>query len=167
MWAELLLAGERNDDASSKGQTDAPISTLCASARHKFTVEERDRLATALRDIRGKTQGLGPGTNAYCIFQGDRGYIQFMADVGGEEFLCEIQSHHYYTPVELMLTDKLVSLIMGSGFHWPRDLQNFSRWFRVSTEADVDTPAESSLWILHGVFGHDPGKTLKLTVHVP
>jgi hypothetical protein len=42
-----------------------------------------------------------------------------------------------------------------------------SRWFRVSTDADVDALAEFSLAILNKVFGHKSGGDLALTVHLP
>ena len=54
-----------------------------------------------------------------------------------------------------------------TGFRWPRGRQNFSRWFRVSTDADVDALAEFSLGILNNVFGHNSGNDLALTVQLP
>ncbi len=167
-WAELLLAGVKDESRASDDGTAPVIDNLCARARHKFTVEERDRLGAALRKIRGQSKGLGSGSNAYCIFVSNEGrHIQFMADASGHEFLCEIQSHHYCTPVELNLTDTAVSLIRDSGFQWPRGINNFSRWFRVSAEADADALAEFSLGILNEIFGHIPNNELTLKVHLP
>jgi hypothetical protein len=166
-WAELLLAGEPDDGAVPSDRTDVTILSLCSRARHKFSVGDRDPLAAALREIRGKTQGLGPGTSAFCIFECKQGHIQFMADVDSHEYLCEVQSHHYVASMELRLTNKIVSLLADSGFRWPRGRENFSRWFTVSTEADVERLAEYSLGILNEIFGHKPGSDLDVTVHLP
>jgi hypothetical protein len=125
-WAEILLAGERKDGRVNNDEADVVIRSLCSQARDNFTIEERASLAAALRDIRGKTHGLGPDTSAYCIFETDNGHIQFMADVDSREYLCEIQSHPYCAAVEPKLTDDVVTLITGSGFRWPRGRQNFS-----------------------------------------
>ena len=89
-WAEILLAGERKDGRVNNDEADVVIRSLCSQARDNFTIEERASLAAALRDIRGKTHGLGPDTSAYCIFETDNGHIQFMADVDSQEYLCEI-----------------------------------------------------------------------------
>jgi hypothetical protein len=166
-FAEALLAGEHTHGEASNDEANATIRALCSRARRAFTVEERDRVAAALRDIRGKTQRLGSDTSAYCIFGADQGFVQFMADVDCHEYLCEIQSHHYSASVGRKLTDEIVNLIAGSGFHWPCRRQNFSRWFRVRTDADIDTLTEFSLGILNEVFGHESGGALALTVHLP
>ncbi len=143
------------------------IQALCDRVRQKSGVAECDRLAAALCTIRGRTRALGRGTGAYCIFSSELGHVQFMADTTGAEFLCEIQSHHFYVPVERRLTDAAVILISDSGFVWPVGKQNFARWFSVDTEADVDALAQFSLGVLNEIFGHAAGSPVSVTVHVP
>jgi hypothetical protein len=167
-WADLLLAGLPEQGTPPDDSTAPVIQALCDRARQRFGVAACDRAAAALRTIRGRTKGLGWGASAYCIFSGHRGrYVQVMADSSGREFLCEIQSHHFYAPVERHLTDAGVTLISESGFVWPVGQQNFSRWFSVDTEADVNAQAQFCLGILGEVFGHPADGAVSVAVHVP
>jgi hypothetical protein len=165
--ANLLLAGLRQNGTPPDDSTAPVVQALCDRARERFGVEACDRVAAALHSIRGKTKG-GRGRSAYCIFSGHQGrYVQFLADTSGAEFLCEIQSHHFYTPVERHLTDVAVTLISESGFAWPVGQQNFSRWFSVDADADVDALARFCLGVLGEVFGHPADRAVSVAVHVP
>jgi hypothetical protein len=166
--AALLLSDQPGNTSAQDDPSTVAIKALCARTRERYySTGEPGRLAAALEEIRGKTGGLGPETNAWCVFAADLGYLQFMADISGDEYLCEIQSHRYYEPVELRLTDAAVTLITECGFIWPAGEQNFSRWLRLSTEVDVPALADLSLGILSEVFGHLPGQALEVTVVVP
>jgi hypothetical protein len=98
-----------------------------------FPAAAIDQIAGELRYISGKS--LGPERGSFCIIEGTHGFIQFMADSEGDEFLCEIQSHRFVPEVERRLTDSVVSLIIGCGFQWPSEKQNFLRCstFRLMT----------------------------------
>jgi hypothetical protein len=166
-WANLLVAGLHEESAPPADSTVPAVRALCDRARAKFGIEACESLAAALREIRGKTKAFGWGMSAYCVFSGEEGYVQLMADTRGAEFLCEIQSHHFHAPVERRLTNAAVTLISECGFAWPVGEQNFSRWFSVDTEADVDSLAQFCLGVLGEVFGHPADRGVSVTVEVP
>lgn len=89
-----------------------------------------------------------------------------MADREGEEYLCEIQSHHFVPEMEARLIDPVVSLISECGFRWPEGEQNFARCFPTPTDADVEKLAEFTLGILSWVSDYAPGRRLKLALHL-
>ena len=166
-WAKLVLASVEKDEQTRLDDAAENVQEVCKQARALFPVGQLDDVADVLRDIRGKSQGLGTGTNAYCIFEGRNGYVQFMADVDGREFLCEVQSHHYYAPVQMHLTDEVVGLLAGCGFQWPKGEQNFSRWLTVDGDDGIFNLAEFILGILNKVFGHCQNDALTMKSYLP
>ena len=122
-----------------------------------------ERIAGELQYIRGTSRGLNHGS--FCILEGTHGFIQFMADSEGNEFLCEIQSHRFVPEVESRLTDAAVSLITGCGFQWPDGKHNFLRWFTVSTDDELHALAGFALGILHLVFEQNPEADFSINTH--
>jgi hypothetical protein len=145
-----------------------PFQTLIDSVRidgiELFSSAAIDRIASELRYIRGKSLGLNRGS--FCIVEGTHGFVQFMADSEGNEFLCEIQSHQFVREIESRLTDSAVSLITGCGFQWPNSRQNFLRWFSVrSNDDELHGLAAFALGILHRVFEQDSEADLRINTH--
>jgi hypothetical protein len=122
------------------------------------------RIAGELKYIKGTSHGLDHGS--YCIVEGTHGFIQFMADSEGDEFLCEIQSHKFAPEVGGRLTDSAVSLVTGCGFQWPHGKHNFLRWFSVSTDDELHTLAGFALGILSLVFKQSPEADLRINTQI-
>ena len=122
-----------------------------------------DRIAGELQYIKGTSHGLNHGS--FCIIEGTHGFIQFMADSEGNEFLCEILSNRFVREVESRLTDSTVSLITGCGFQWPDGKHNFLRWFTVSTDDALHALAGFALGILHLVFEQNPEADFRINTH--
>ena len=163
--AEALVSSTRNKiDAAGNDWTSSIIRELCVCARSHFFPQERADLSLALRDIRQKTQGQNAVPYLFCIFTGYEAAIKFTAYANSDEFVCEIPSHRGRASLACRLSDEVVSLIVDSGFSWPRGkLDTFTRWFRVQKDSDIETLSELALGILNKVFGHVSG--YELMVH--
>ena len=133
---------------------EAGIERVRTHAVKLFPSSAVERIAGELRYINGTSLALDNGS--FCIIEGANGYVQFMADSEGKEYLCEIQSHRFVPEIETRLTDSVVSLISDCGFQWPDDKQNFFRWFSGETDDDLRGLAEFALGILNGVFEQSP-----------
>jgi hypothetical protein len=144
-----------------------PFQPLIESVRIRgvewFPASAIERIAGELQYIKGTSHGLHH--RSYCIVEGTHGFIQFMADPEGSEFLCEIQSHRFAPEIESRLTDSAVSLITGCGFQWPDGQHNFLRWFTVNTDDELHALAGFALGILHLVFEQNPEADLKINTH--
>jgi hypothetical protein len=90
-----------------------------------------------------------------------------MSSPDGSEYLCEISSHKYLPAVNRYLSEDAVEVIDRAGFAWPRKRANFLRWFKVSSEDDIQAMAEFGLAILARVFKHGSGQALEVKWHIP
>jgi len=141
------------------------IESLSDYGQTTFGAANVNRLAGELQTIRGKS--LASTNGSYCIIEVQTGYVQFMADIGGrEEILCEIQSHHFAPEMEPLLTDSLVSLILGCGFDWPDGEQNFARWFFVRSDDDVRRLAALALGLLEQCFCSGSSTDFTVKTHI-
>ncbi len=123
-----------------------------------------ERIAGELQYIRGTSLGLDQGS--YCIVEGTDGFIQFMADREGVEFLCEIRSHKFVPEMESLLTDSAVSLITGCGFRWPNGKHNFLRWFTIHTHDELRALAAFALGVLHSVYEQSRELEFRIKTHL-
>jgi hypothetical protein len=135
---------------------EAAVDSVRGHARGMFDSGMTQQVTNLLRSIRGRSLALDNGS--YCIAETESGYVQFMADMVGDEYLCEIQSHHFVPEMEMRLTDLVVSLVTGCGFQWPERKQNFLHWFRTPTDGDVEKLAEFARQLLScsGPFWFEP-----------
>jgi hypothetical protein len=167
--AEIVHAAQRIIDCTADDRPidREPFQPIVESVRSRgvelFHSETIERIAAELQDIRGTSRGLDHGS--YCIVEGTHGFIQFMADSEGNEFLSEIQSHRFVREVESRLTDSAVSLITGCGFQWPKGKHNFLRWFTVSTDDELHALARFAMGILHFVFEQNQEADLRINTH--
>lgn len=164
---EIIARVAETAGAAVNDATEEVVDHICARGQMPGFATELQRVQEALRDIRGRTSEPAADGSAYAIFETDRGYVQFMSNADGTEFLSEILSHKYDTATEVLLTGEVVDLITGSGFQWPRARQNFVRWFVVNGNSDMTRLAQFALGILHAVFGFYPGELLTVQTHIP
>lgn len=160
--AESLVSRTRNESKAAKNdEANSTIRKLCARGRSLYSSDERADLSAALRDIRQETQGTDTIRYATCILSSNENLILFTAYANNEEFACEIQPHRLNAFLAHRLSDAVVSLIVDSGFSWPRGrMKNFMRWFKVTNNSDIETLSELGFGILNEVFGHVPGSEL-------
>ena len=165
--AEIIARVPQIAGAAVNDATEEVVDHICARGRMPDFAIELQRVEQALRDIRGRTLEPAADCPAYAIFETDHGYVQFMSNVEGTEFLSEILSHKYEPAMEERLTGEVVDLIAGSGFQWPRGRRNFVRWFVLKEDSDMTTLAQFALGILHAVSGFRPGELLTVQTHIP
>jgi hypothetical protein len=147
-------------------RANAVVERLRAWARETFQPTEIEQLAASLRNIRGRSHSETDG--AYVIFIAEGGgFVQFMSNVAGDEYLCEILSHKYQPAFGDTLDATAVETIEGAGFRWPLGKENFIRWFRVTGAEDCLGLAELALAILAKVCCHRLGQPIeqKCTFH--
>jgi hypothetical protein len=167
--AEIVRAAQHIIDCTVDDRpiVREPFQPLVESMRihgmELFSSAAIEGIAGELRYIRGTSLGLNRGS--FSIVEGTHGFVQFMADSEGNEFLCEIQSHQFVPEIEGRLTDSAVSLITGCGFQWPNGKHNFLRWFSVLTDDELCGLAAFTLGILHRVFEQEPGVGLRINTH--
>ena len=167
--AEIVDAAQQIIDCTvdDRSIVREPFQPLVESVRIRgvewFHSAAIERIAGELQYIKGTSHGLDHGS--YCIVEGTHGFVQFMADSEGNEFLCEIQSHKFVPEIESRLTDAAVSLITGCGFQWPDGKHNFLRWFTVSTDDELHALAGFALGILHLVFEQNPEADFSINTH--
>ena len=129
----------------------------------RFTL---DSVIRALKQIRGKS--LSPTMGAYVIFDFRKyGYVQFLSDPEGNEFLGEIASHKYQARVNKFLTHSAVDFIEKAGFVWPRGLENFHRHFNSRSKEDIKIMAAVTLSALAAIFHYRPGQDIDINIHIP
>lgn len=158
------LAAE--DSSTTDKCTQNTLDGLRDFARANFPAAETDRLAGDLLKIRGRTRAWTDG--AYTIFSIEgAGFVQFMSDTDGDEYLCEIASHKFVPERAKYLTASAIDIIEGSGFLWPNGRENFLRWFPVTRPDDCRRLAELSLGLLAKVFGHAAGNALAIKTVLP
>ncbi len=161
-----IAASIPNDGDDMSEAEDRFITELAAFGREKFSSDEIADLADHLRDIRGRT--LDDTNGAYAIFAApSQGYVQFMSNPDGTEYLCEVASHKYWQRGEHFQTAQAVDLIDKAGFLWPYGKANFRRWFPVESRADCDGLAAMALAILYVMFRLRPGQGLDVDVNLP
>ena len=149
------------DAARSNDEANSTIRKLCARGRSLYSSGERGELSAALREIRQETQGPDAIRYATCILSSTENLILFTAFENNEEFACEIQPHCFDAFLAHRSSDAVVSLIVDSGFGWPRGrMKNFTRWLKVTNNSDIETLSEFGFGILNEVFGHVPGGEL-------
>jgi hypothetical protein len=158
--ARALLAAAPTSPDRREASVEAAVDALAVTGRKVFSDDERQRVLAALGAIRGQSLGLGPGSSAYCIFETDRGFVQFMDIAGQRELLCEIQSHHFHKELDRTLDSPSVEHMETTGFYWPVGAQNFRRRFRVDKDEQIERFASLALGLLYEMFGFRSGQSL-------
>jgi hypothetical protein len=163
--AGRILAGVADGPPPVGDSTIGVVDRLARLAAERFLADVCDSLAHALSDIHGRS--LGPGSNAYCIFESDRGYVQFLDQDGGREFLCEIRSHRYSPDLDQTLDAEAVELIDAAGFSWPRGVRNFRKRFSLADESECRRLALMALGFLCKLFGARSGDRVSVKSYSP
>lgn len=163
MLADRLNAN-RPDPAVER--IDRYVAECAARAHAQFPAVQIDAMSQALSDIRGRS--LTAGNGAFVIFTSrNRGYVQFMSDLGGREHSCEIGSHQFTPSVSKFLTEPAVEFIERAGFLWPRQIGNFLRWFPSGTTDACRTMAALTLECFARVFRLRPGQPITIDINIP
>ena len=164
---QLALAGVPHEpEAQSREQLAAAaarreVSRLAASL---FPLTQRAQLRNALQEIRGRSRD---GDDAFCICEIESGhYVQFLDRPEAGLFYGEIASHRCVDWGD-RLTESAVDALAEWGFMWPATGPNFWSEVPVGGRASVDRLADFALGALHLLFGHQPGSSLDLTLHLP
>ena len=165
--AKFMLADAPENADDYDNRSDNAIDSLAQSAAIWSSQKEFDRLTRALANIRGRSVGRRPETNAYCVFSTDQGYVQFMDQDHGRELLCEIQSHRYSRELDQNLNARVGELLEAVEFSWPRGAQNFRRRFAVSDDVDIRRFALLALCFLREIFGLRDPTSVTVEVHAP
>ena len=146
---------------------EAPgVAGAVASARETFSAAELERVADALRRIRGRSVASNNG--ASCIVElPNECYVQFLSRVDRPWYWTEVNSHRYTPAVAKFMTEDAVSFLEECNMEWPTRLANFSCSMPVRSDADCDRLAAFALGALQRVFGHSSGVPLKVIVNIP
>lgn len=113
------------------------------------------------------------GTNTFCAFQWQGGYVQCLSNPGSNEMLCEAQSAISYPALARILTDEKVALLQRFGFSLPEPATGRPNYFRFIKIDNVDTGEvfyQTAQWLMQvatEVYGYVAATPLAFKCTMP